>query len=280
MTTTARSTVVAVRIAIFIVLALIAFAAVAPLLYMLVNTVRTSTEYIVDPLAWPDDLTYFDNYRVLYYNFDILRLFFNTLLYITLAQLVSLVLSVPAAFAFAKTSFPHRRTLYLVMIGSLAIPPITFIVPDYVMFSRLGWVDRPWSIVLLWAATSIPPTVFLLAALMRGLPREILDASKVDGASYGRMLLGVVLPMSVPGLITVTIFNVTTWWNDLLLPLIFLQSDSNKTVTVAVAGIFGRYNGDFPLLMTGLLMASVPPIVVYVVMQRYIQRGLVIGAVK
>lgn len=280
MTTTSRATVVAVRTAIFVVLALIAFAAVAPLVYMLVNTVRTSTEYIIDPLAWPEDLTYLDDYRVLYYNFDILRLFFNTLLYVTFAQTISLILSIPAAFAFAKTSFPHRRTLYLFMIGSLAIPPITFIVPDYVMFSRLGWVDRPWSIVLLWAATSIPATVSLLSALMRGLPREVLDASQVDGASYGRMLLGVVLPMSIPGLITVTIFNVTTWWNDLLLPLIFLQSDSHKTVTVAVAGIFGRYNGDFPLLMTGLLTASLPPIIVYVVMQRYIQRGLVIGAVR
>jgi raffinose/stachyose/melibiose transport system permease protein len=280
MTATSRATTIVLRTAIFVVLALIAFAAVAPLLYMLVNTVRTSTEYIINPLAWPDDLTYFDNYRVLYYNFNILRLFFNTLLYVTLAQTISLALSVPAAFAFAKTSFPHRRALYLFLIGSLAIPPITFIVPDYVMFSRLGWVDRPWAIILLWSATSVPPTVFLLAALMRGLPREVLDASKVDGAGYGRMLLGVVLPMSVPGLITVTIFNITTWWNDLLLPLIFLQSDSHKTVTVAVAGIFGRYNGDFPLLMTGLLMASLPPIVVYVALQRYIQRGLVIGAVK
>jgi ABC-type glycerol-3-phosphate transport system permease component len=280
MTTTSRATTFAVRTLIFVVLASIAFAAVAPLGYMLVNTVRTSAEYIIDPLGWPEDLTYFDNYRVLYYNFDILRLFFNTLLYIVLAQSVSFVLSVPAAFAFAKTNFPYRRTLYLFMIGSLAIPPITFIVPDYVLFSRLGWVDRPWAIVLLWAATSVPPSVFLLAALMRGLPREVLDASKVDGASYGRMLLGVVLPMSVPGLITVTIFNVTTWWNDLLIPLIFLQSDAHKTVTVAVAGIFGRYNGDFPLLMTGLLMASVPPIVVYVGLQRYIQKGLVIGAVK
>jgi len=162
----------------------------------------------------------------------------------------------------------------------MVIPAITFIIPDYVLMSNLNLVDTLWSVVLLWAATSVPGSVFLLTSLMRGLPDEILEATRVDGANYLQLMLRIIIPISTPGIITITIFNVTAWWNDLLIPLVFLQSDANKTLTVAVATIVGRFNTDYPLLLTGLLMASLPPILIYVFLQRYIRRGLVIGAIK
>ena len=168
----------------------------------------------------------------------------------------------------------------MIIIANMVIPAITFIIPDYVLMSNFGLVDTLWSVVLLWAATSVPGSIFLLTSLMRSLPNEILEATKMDGANYWQLMLHIIIPMSAPGIVTITIFNVTAWWNDLLIPLVFLQSDINKTLTVAVATIVGRYSTDYPMLLTGLLMASLPPVLIYIFLQRYIRRGLVIGAIK
>jgi ABC-type glycerol-3-phosphate transport system permease component len=268
------------RTGIVAVLAFIAVVALYPLLFMGLSTFKTAVEYINSPLALPETFSYVENYVAMFNRFDVVRLFLNTAGYAAAASVVCLSASLPAAFAFAKMRFPFRRALFLAMISSLAIPAITFIVPDYIIMANLGLVDSPASVVLLWSATSIPGTVFLLTAFMRGLPTETLEAARVDGARYLPLMLRIIVPMSLPGIITVTIFNVTAWWNDLLIPLIFLQSDEKKTVTVGVATIVQRYSTDYPLLLTGLLMASLPPILAYVFMQRYIRRGLVLGAVK
>lgn len=265
---------------IVLVLAAIAVVAIYPVLFMVISSFKTVVDYINDPIGLPATLRYVENYQAMYYRFNIPRLFFNTVSYIALSSLLSLTVSIPASFAFAKLRFPFSRALRTVMIATLIVPAITFIVPTYVMMANLGLVDHFGSVVLIWAATSVPGNVFLLSSLMRGIPSEILEAARIDGAGYLQTMVRMVIPMSAPGLLTVTIFNVTAWWNDLLIPLIFLQSDESMTVTVAAATIVSRFSMDTPLLITGLLFASFPPMLVYILLQRYIRRGLVIGALR
>ncbi len=268
------------RTGIVAILALFAAAALYPILFMFLTSFRTSVDYTNNPLAWPQNFTYIENFISMFNNFDVVHLFLNTILYIALAAALSLMVSVPAAFAIAKLRFRFKRLLFMAIIASMVIPAITFIIPDYILMSDFNLVDNFWSVVLLWAATSVPGSVFLLSALTRSLPNELVEATKVDGANYFHMMVRVVIPMIIPGIVTITIFNVTTWWNDLLIPLIFLQSDTNKTMTVAVATIVGRYSTDYPQLMTGLLMAALPPVLIYIFLQSYIRRGMVMGAIK
>lgn len=275
-----KTTAIVARTGIVAILALLAAAALYPILFMFFTSFRTSVEYTNNPLAWPQSFTYVENFVSMFRNFDVIHLFLNTILYIALAAVISLLVSVPAAFAIAKLRFPFRRLLFMAIIASMVIPAITFIIPDYILMTDFNLVDNLWSVVLLWAATSVPGSVFLLSALTRSLPNELVEATKVDGANYFHMMIRVVIPMIIPGIVTITIFNVTTWWNDLLIPLIFLQSDTNKTMTVAVATIVGRYSTDYPQLMTGLLMAALPPVLIYIFLQSYIRRGMVMGAVK
>jgi ABC-type glycerol-3-phosphate transport system permease component len=272
--------VVFARAVIIVLLTAFAIVAVWPIFYMGTSSLKTSSEYIRDPLALPSSLTFFDNYRALWIRFDIPRLFLNTVFYIALSSIVSLTVSIPAAFAIAKLRFPFRSVLRLMLVGTLIIPVITYIVPAYVMMADLGLVDSYRSVVLLWAASSVPGNVFLLSSLMRGIPDEILESARLDGAGYVELLRRIVIPLSFPGLITVTIFNVTGWWNDLLVPLIFLQSDEQMTVTVGMATIVGRLSTNYPLLLAGLFTASIPPMLAYIVLQRFIRQGLVIGAIK
>ena len=164
--------------------------------------------------------------------------------------------------------------------SELIMPPVTFLVPSYVLMANLGLIDTAAPVVLLWSATSVPGSIFLLSSLMRAIPSEILEAARIDGAGYVETLLRVVLPLSVPGIVTIMIFNITNWWNDLLIPLVFIGSEEGKTVTAAAATIAGRFSMDYPLVISGLFLASVPPIIAYIILQRFIRRGLVLGAVK
>jgi len=187
---------------------------------------------------------------------------------------------VPASFTFAKMRFPARDGLRAAMIATLIMPPVTFLVPSYVLMANLGLIDTSAPVVLLWSATSVPGSIFLLSSLMRAIPSEILEAARIDGAGYLETLLRVALPLSVPGIVTIMIFNITTWWNDLLIPLVFIGGEEEKTVTAAAATIAGRFSMDYPLVISGLFLASVPPIIAYIILQRFIRRGLVLGAVK
>lgn len=266
----------------FVVLVLTGFAIVAlyPLVFMTLSAFKTSVQYITDPLGLPDGFGYVENFQAIVIRFDVARLFGNTVWYILLASLLTLAVSVPASFAFAKLRFPFSAALRIAMIATLIVPAIAILIPAYVMMAGWGLLDGYWAVVLLWAATATPGTIFLLSSLMRSIPTEVLEAATIDGAGYPERLLRIAVPLSLPGILTVTIFNVTAWWNDLLIPLVFLQSDEQKTVTVAAATILGRFSTDTPLLLTGLLLASMPPIVLYIALQRWIRRGLVVGALK
>jgi ABC-type glycerol-3-phosphate transport system permease component len=234
----------------------------------------------MNPLGWPSGFSYVDNFVAMYYRFDIVRLFLNTVTYIALAAVITLAVSIPASFTFAKLRFPAREGLRTAMIATLIMPPVTFLVPSYVMMANLGLIKTSLPVVLIWAATSVPGNVFLLSSLMRAIPSELLEAARIDGAGYLETLLRIALPLSLPGIITVMIFNITAWWNDLLIPLVFIGEESRTTVTAAAATLGSRFNMDYPLVLTGLFLASLPPILAYVVLQRYIRRGLVLGAVK
>jgi raffinose/stachyose/melibiose transport system permease protein len=268
------------RLGIVLVLSLVAVIAIYPIVFMGLSSFKTSGEYIASPLGLPDRFSYIDNFIAMYYRFDIVRLFLNTLTYIALAAVITLAVSIPASFTFAKGRFPGREGLRLAMIATLIMPPVTFLVPSYVMMANLRVIDTPLPVVLLWAATSVPGNVFLLSSLMRAIPSDILEAARIDGAGYLESLLRIALPLSLPGIVTVMIFNITAWWNDLLIPLVFIGQAEKTTVTAAAATLGSRFSMDYPLVMTGLFLASLPPIAAYIVLQRFIRRGLVLGAVK
>jgi raffinose/stachyose/melibiose transport system permease protein len=268
------------QVGIVLALSLVAAIAIYPIVFMGLNSLKTSGEYIANPLGLPAGLSYVDNFIAMYYRFDVVRLFLNTVTYIVLAGVLSLGVSIPASFTFAKGRFPAREGLRLALIATLIMPPVTFLVPSYVMMANLGLIDTTVPLVLLWAATSVPGSVFLLSSLMRSIPSEVLEAARIDGAGYLETLLRIVLPLSLPGIVTVMIFNITAWWNDLLIPLVFIGQQERTTVTAAAAVLGSRFSMDYPLILTGLFLASLPPIAAYVVLQRFIRRGLVLGAVK
>jgi ABC-type glycerol-3-phosphate transport system permease component len=267
------------RAAIVVALSFIAICALWPLVFMVISSVKTNADYVAHPFGLPQAIT-LKNFVAMLTRFDIARLFGNTIVYCVGAWILAMGASVPAAFAIAKLDFPLRRLFLSWIVVTLAVPGVAYLVPLYTMFARADLIDRPLGMMILWGGSAIPGNVFLLSAVMRGLPSELIEACQVDGAGYVRTMLSLVLPLSVPGIVTLTVFNVTGWWNDLLTPLIFLQTPERATVTLGVAQIVSSYSSDTPLFMTGLLFAALPVVVVYLVFQRHIRSGLVMGSVK
>ncbi len=249
-------------------LSLVAICALWPLLFMVVSSLKTNADYVANPFGLPQALTT-KNFLAMLTRFNIARLFANTIVYCMGAWLIAMAASIPAAFAVAKLQFPLRSLFFSWIVVTLAIPVVAYLIPLYTLLAKLSLIDSPAGMMLVWGGSAVPGNIFLLSAVMRGLPSELL-----------RTMFSLVLPLSIPAIVTLTIFNVTAWWNDLLIPLVFLSSADKSTVTLGVSQILSSYSSDTPLFMTGLLFAALPVTILYLIFQRHIRSGLVMGSVK
>jgi raffinose/stachyose/melibiose transport system permease protein len=146
--------------------------------------------------------------------------------------------------------------------------------------AQLHLVNTYWSVILLYTALNLPFNCYLMTAFFRALPDELVEAAKADGASLHRIFVEILLPLCRPALATLCIFNILYVWNEFVFALLFLRSDSVKTLTVGVLQMQGRFFHDYPAFMAGLLITSLPVVGVYLVFQRHLVRAIVAGAVK
>ncbi len=145
---------------------------------------------------------------------------------------------------------------------------------------QLNLLNTYFAVILLYTALNLPFNVYLMTAFFRSLPDELLEAARIDGAGIHRTFASVLLPLARPALATLVIFNVLWAWNEFLFALLLLQTDNVKTLTVGVLALQGRFVSDYPALMAGLLITSLPVIAAYLVFQRHLVRGIVAGAAK
>ena len=162
----------------------------------------------------------------------------------------------------------------------MAIPPLLLMVPIYVQMVDLHLVITYWSVVLMYTALNLPFNTFLMTAFFRGVPDELIEAATLDGASVHQVFRRILIPLSKAALATIVIFNTLYVWNEFVFALLLLQRDSVKTLTVGVMQMQGRFFNDFPALLAGLLIATLPVIGVYLLFQRYLVRAIAAGALK
>jgi ABC-type glycerol-3-phosphate transport system permease component len=194
--------------------------------------------------------------------------------------LLLLGLGILASYAFAKLRFRGKEVIYLLMISTMFIPVQATIIPLYVFFSRLGLVNTSWSVIFIYVGLFIPEVILLMTSGFRGIPDELIEAAKLDGAGYFDVIRYVIIPMGRPAIILCVIFYFIVTWNDLFTPMILLQSMDKRTVMVALAALLSRYSGDPTFQFAGLVLASIPAILVYAFFQRYIVKGISLGATK
>lgn len=250
-----------------------------PVYFMIVSAFKTRFEYIEDKWGLPQSL-YWVNFNTALAGEKFFIRFANSSILTVGSVLVSLFIACLAAYAFARMEFYGKRTLFNIILSLMVVPPVVMIVPLFVAMVRWKLVNTYHGTILIYMGLLLPFSIYLMTNFFRTIPREIIEAARIDGCSSLRVFWNIMMPLSAPALITLVVVNALWVWNELLIALVFMQKDELKTLMVGIAALRSRNYVDIPATMAGLLIATIPIVIVYMFGQRYFIRGLTGGAVK
>ncbi|SCG56511.1 carbohydrate ABC transporter permease [Micromonospora coxensis] len=262
------------RSARYAVLVLLALIFLTPLVWMAVTSVKTYGDaQRIPPSFLPDPFSTYA-YRQVLDNASnpVLRWFLNSMLAATLHSALVLVTASMAAYALARLRFRGRGVLFALIVGTLFIPPTSLIIPNFVIADRLAWLDTLAVVVVPGAASAFG--VFFLRQFFLSIPAELEEAALLDGANRWQIFTRVLLPLSKPALATLAVLSFLTNWNDFLWPIYVLFSPERLTLPAGLGLLQGSYNTDFPVIMAGAVLASVPVLILFVLAQRHIIQGV------
>jgi len=251
-----------------------------PLYFMMINALKTRPGYYTNPFSLPPTPLQWINFSAMISQFKILLLFRNTFIICAGTIVLLILLGVTGSYAFAKLRFRWTQPVYIAIVATLFIPAQVTMIPMYVLFAKVDLVNSYTGVILAYTAQFIPEVVMLMTANFRSIPNEMLEAAEIDGCRYGNVLRHVVLPTGRAAVFLTVIFYFIIMCNALFIPMILLQKMAMRTVTVALASLIARYTGDPPYQFAGLLLSAIPALIVYIVFQQYIVKGLTAGAIK
>lgn len=263
----------------YLFLAAMAFVFLYPILLMVFTAFKTTREVFFDPFGLPSQWSLRPLQEV--WSRANFAVYFKNSVFVTTASLASvLAFSSMAAYALARYRFRHANALYIYFLAGLMVPIRLGVLPLFLLMRDMGLLNTYWSLILTYAASGMPMSVFLLTGFFRGLPQELEFAARIDGCTEFQVFQKVMLPLVRPALATVAIVNFVPWWNDFFFPLLFIQNDALKTIPLGMTIFFGQYQTDWGLLFAGMLIASLPLVALYLAMSRQFIAGLTAGAVK
>jgi len=267
------------RLMLFILLCAIGASALFPLLFMLSSAFRTELNWDHSQIGFPTTLS-FRAFRDAYTGAKMGVYMRNSAIIATASVLLCATVGCTAGYAFSKLRWPFKRFFYFLVLSWYAIPPVTLIVPIYVEMVHFHLYNSYAAEILFFASITTPFNTYLMTAFYRSLPDDLVEAARMDGANTLGIFFRVMLPLGMPALATLIIFNALGVWNEFIFALLLLPSSSVKTLTVGVLQLQGQYFTDHPMLMAGLLFTALPMICAYVFFQKYLIRAVVAGAVK
>ncbi|MEU4642760.1 carbohydrate ABC transporter permease [Micromonospora sp. NPDC023814] len=255
---------------------------VLPLLWMFLSSFKSDGEILSDPWGLPGALR-FENWARAWTEAHIGQYFLNSAIVVTGSLTLTMLMGATAAYVFARYEFRGRQFLYYLFVGGMMFPVFLALVPLFFVVRNAGLFGTWTGLMLVYAAYSLPFTVFFLTAFFRTLPTAVAEAALIDGCGHFRLFFRVMLPMARPGLISIAIFNFLSHWNQFILPQVLMQGDDSKWVLaqgLTALAVSQGYQGDYSGLFAGLTIATLPVLVVYVIFQRQIQSGLTAGQLK
>jgi multiple sugar transport system permease protein len=253
-----------------------------PLFWMISSSLKTLEETNSPGIVWIPKVATLQAYTSILQNTDFLRAYFNTVFYVTIALVGTLISIAAVSYAFSRIEWPGRNLVFFLMLGTMMIPPQALIVPQYVFFNKLGWVGSFNPIVIPGFFAGGAAMVFLLRQAMAQIPKELDESAFVDGASHLQIWWELVMPLVKAPLATVATFLFVGLWNSLLMPLMYLQTVDKYTLPVFVATLFNINSAvqQWPTIMTAAVLTAIPLIVIFFIMQRFILETVVISGLK
>lgn len=270
-------------VALTAVLMLFTLMVIIPFIWMLLMSLRTTGGILTDPYGLPETLRW-ENYYRLFFDPDIrfYRYFLNSIFVAGFALLFTSVLSTMAGYGFGRTryNFRLRSPLFAILLFALMLPPQILYLPQFTMMSRYGLLGSRWSLVLLYTATALPVSIYLMATYFSQLPSELEDAARIDGCTEFRTFWQVMLPLARPALATVVLLNFLHFWNELLLAVTMVTDPTKRTLPAAMMMFVGEHGSDYAIAAASLVSAMLPVLILYLVLSDKFIEGLTAGALK
>jgi N-acetylglucosamine transport system permease protein len=254
---------------------------ILPLIWVLISSFKTSSEIFASPFALPQRWS-FDNYINAWTTAGIGSFFFNSVIVVVGALILTMTFGSMSAYVLARFDFPGNRALYYLMLAGLTFPIFLAIVPLFFVLRGIGLLNTLPGLIVTYAAFAFPFTVFFLYAFFRSLSKSIAEAAAVDGAGEWRTFFQIMLPMARPGLATVAILNFVGLWNQFLLPIALNTNPENYVLTQAMASFASQagYSVDFGALFAAVVITVVPVLIIYLIFQRQLQGSVSRGTSK
>lgn len=250
-----------------------------PMYWMLLAAFKTNQEIFTAPPTWIPLAPTLANFPAAWNQAPFGHFYVNTIIYTVVSGSAKLLQAIFCAYAFAFLRFPHKNLVFVLLLMALMIPDEFTVLPNFLTLANFGWTNTYQGLLLPGFVSAFG--TFLLRQHFLSLPREVLDAAKVDGASHLRSLWDIVLPMSRPVLATLILLTVVQRWNDYLWPLIITNTAEMRTLAVGIALLFAKETGtQWGMVMAGTLYVVVPVLILFLFVQRHIVAGIAAGAVK
>jgi ABC-type glycerol-3-phosphate transport system permease component len=252
-----------------------------PLAWMISTALKTRAEVAKFPPVWIPNIPQWDNFRIALTGANPFgRYFMNTMFYAISVMVAEAVSCSFIAYGFARLRAPGKNAIFVLVLATMMLPTWVTLIPQYIMFSKLGWLDsyKPL-IVPHWFGSAY--LIFLLRQFYRGLPKDYEEAALIDGANYLRIWARIIIPLSLPALGAVTIMSFMFHYQDFAGPLIYINSQINYPLALGLQQFQAPFGGTrFDLLMAASIVTIIPPIIVFFVAQRYFIQGIVVSGVK
>jgi len=276
----------AYRIFIHVAAIVVSLVFLAPFAWLAIASVSLQADLLALPLRWIPSHVSFERYQqifsstgdTIFANFR--QSLINSLIVASVTVVVSTVVGLLGAYAFARVRFRLARATLLTFLATYMVPPIALVIPLYLIMVQLHLLDTKLGLIVVYCSFTTPFVLWTMGNYFQTIPMELEEAAQVDGCTRVGALVRVILPIARPGLLSTMLLAFLIAWDEFLYALIFTSTDRAKTIPVAIAEFTGRYSTDFGLQAAGGLLAAVPPVLLAVAFQRHIVGGLSAGAVK
>jgi multiple sugar transport system permease protein len=260
----------------------------APVLWLFSASLSTQVELFQVPPHWVPQQPTFQNYLDIFFPSQaassVPRTFavslINSLKIASAVTLICIVIGSLAAYALVRIPFKFNRTIQIGILGTRMIPEVSLVIPLFIIASSLDLINKPIVLIITYMSFALPYAIWMMAAFFQTVPIELEEAARLDGCTRLGILLRVVMPISVPGLISTAMFIFLLAWDEFFYALIFTSTLAAKTAPVAIAEFVGRYAVNVNGMMAGGIIAALPPVILGIIFQRYIVSGMTAGAVK
>lgn len=252
---------------------------IMPMLFTVLSSLKTKLEIFASPFSLPK-VWQWNNYVIAWKEANMSAYFLNSIIQSGSAVILNILVSTMAAYALARFDFRLNKYMKILFLLGMMVPMHTVLVPVSYIIGFLNLKNNIFALVLVYVAFSLPFSILVMITFMKGVNRSLEEAAIIDGASYFQIYRKIMLPLTLPAISTISIFNFMGAWNNILFPLLFINNKKLRPISLGLLNFSGERGSEYGLMMAGIVITVLLPLIIYLLFQEKVESGLAAGAVK